>query len=147
MNMSRYLEHRRRYIEYRQAQEDLNAILNEWILAFQRTIPKITYGDRVQGNPTNKVEEYVIELENKQLRQRQQIAEQIIDGKAKLLAIAEKDLRKSHNIYDIIYTFKWVDEMRPKEIYRRLDLMGMNYSTSQIYEITKRIKAQIERAF
>ena len=73
--MSRYLEHRRRYIEYRQAQEDLNNILNEWILAFQRTIPKITYGDRVQGNPTNKVEEYVIELENKQLRQRQQIAD------------------------------------------------------------------------
>ena len=145
--MSRYLEHRRRYIEYRQAQEDLNAILNEWILAFQRTIPKITYGDRVQGNPTNKVEEYVIELENKQLRQRQQIAEQIIDGKAKLLAIAEKDLRKSHNIYDLIYTFKWVDEMKPKEIYRRLDLIGMNYSNSQIYEITKRIKAQIERAF
>ena len=145
--MSRYLEHRRRYIEYRQAQEDLNNILNEWILAFQRTIPKITYGDRVQGNPTNKVEEYVIELENKQLRQRQQIAEQIISGKAKLLEIAEKDLRKSHNIYDLIYTFKWVDEMRPKEIYRRLDLMGMNYSTSQIYEITKRIKAQIERAF
>lgn len=147
MNMSRYLEHRKRYIEYRQAQEDLNNILNEWILAFQRTIPKITYGDRVQGNPTNKVEEYVIELENKQLRQRQQIAEQIISGKAKLLEIAEKDLRKSHNIYDLIYTFKWVDEMRPKEIYRRLDLMGMNYSTSQIYEITKRIKAQIERAF
>ena len=147
MKMSRYLEHRRRHIEYRQAQEDLNAILNEWILAFQRTIPKITYGDRVQGNPTNKVEEYVIELENKQLRQRQQIAEQIISGKAKLLEIAEKDLRKSHNIYDLIYTFKWVDEMRPKEIYRRLDLMGMNYSTSQIYEITKRIKAQIERAF
>jgi hypothetical protein len=147
MNMSRYLEHRKRYIEYRQAQEDLNNILNEWILAFQRTIPKITYGDRVQGNPTNKVEEYVIELENKQLRQRQQIAEQIMDGKAKLLAIAEKDLRKSHNIYDIIYTFKWVDQMKPKEIYRRLDLMGMNYSTSQIYEITKRITAQIERAF
>lgn len=70
-----------------------------------------------------------------------------MDGKAKLLEIAEKDLRKSHNIYDIIYTFKWVDQMRPKEIYRRLDLMGMNYSTSQIYEITKRITAQIERAF
>lgn len=145
--MSRYLEHRRRYIEYRQAQEDLNNILNEWILAFQRTIPKITYGDRVQGNPTNKVEEYVIELENKQLRQRQQIAEQIISGKAKLLEIAEADLRKSHNIYDLIYTFRWVDQMKPKEIYRRLDLMGMNYSTSQIYEITKRITAQIERAF
>ena len=143
----RYLYHRKRYLEYRQAQEDLNSILNEWIMAFQRTIPKITYGDKVQGTPTNKVEEYVIELEHKQLRQRQQIAEQIIEGKAKLLEMAEADLRKSHNIYDLIYTCKWVDDMRPKEIYRKLDLMGMNYSTSQIYEITKRIKAQLERSF
>lgn len=143
----RYLYHRKRYLEYRQAQEDLNSILNEWIMAFQRTIPKITYGDKVQGTPTNKVEEYVIELEHKQLRQRQQIAEQIIEGKAKLLEMAEADLRKSHNIYDLIYTCKWVDEMRPKEIYRKLDLLGMNYSTSQIYEITKRIKAQLERSF
>lgn len=143
----RYLEHRRRYLEYRQAQEDLNNILNEWLLAFQKTMPRISYGDRVQGNPTNKIEEYIIEIENKHLHQRKQIAEQIIDGKAKLLELAEKDLRKSHNIYDLIYTFKWVDEMRPKEIYRKLDLMGMNYSNSQIYEITKRIKAQLDRSF
>lgn len=143
----KYLEHRRRYIEYRQAQEDLNNVLNEWIIAYQRTIPKISYGDRVQGNPTNKVEEYVIELEQKQLRQRKQIAEQIIDGKHKLLEMAEAELRKSKNIYDLIYTFKWVDGLKPKEIYRKLDLMGMNYSEGHIYEITKRIRAQIERNF
>ena len=143
----RYLEHRRRYVEYKQAQEDLNNILNEWILAFQRTMPKISYGDKVQGNPSNKIEEYIIEIENKHLKQRKEIAEQIIDGKAKLLELAEKDLRKSKNIYDLIYTFKWVDGLRPKEIYRKLDLMGMNYSNSQIYEITGRISRQIERNF
>lgn len=143
----KYLEHRKRYVEYQQAQEDLNQILNEWTLAFQRTIPKISYGDKVQGNPVNKTEEYVIEIENKGLRQRKQIAEQIIDGRYKLLEMAETELRKSKNIYDLIYTCKWVDDMRPKDIYRKLDLMGMNYSNSQIYEITKRIKAQIERQF
>lgn len=141
----RYLEHRKRYVEYKQAQEDLNAILDDWILAFQRTVPKISYGDKVQGNPVNKIEEYVIEVEQKGLRERQKAAEQILQGKRLLLDMAEADLRKSKNVYDIIYTMKYVDGCKPKEIYKRLDLMGMNYSASQIYEIGRRIKAQIER--
>lgn len=143
----RYLEHRKRYIEYKQAMDDLNQVLEEWILAFQRTQPKISYGDKVQGQASNKIEEYIIEVENRRLKERKEVAEQIIDGKAKLLQLAEEDLRKSKNIYDLVYTFKWVDGLKPKEIYRRLDLMGMNYSDSQIYEIRKRIKAQIERSF
>ena len=141
----KYLEHRKKYIEYCEAQNALNAVLDEWIIAFQRTQPKITYGDKVQGNPVNRTEEYVIEVESKQFYARCKQAEQIIEGKAKLLELAEKDLRKSKNIYDLIYTFRWVDGFKPKEIYRKLDLMGMNYSTSQIYEITCRIKTQIER--
>lgn len=142
-----YLEHRKRCIEYKQACNDLDNILNEWLVAFQRTMPKISYGDKVQGNPSNKTEEYIIEIEQKGLKNRKDIAEQIIDGRRKLLNEAEADLRKSKNIYDLIYTMKWVDGLRPKDVYRKLDLMGMNYSTSQIYEITKRITAQIERAF
>jgi hypothetical protein len=142
-----YLEHRKRYVEYKQACNDLQTILDEWTLAFQRTLPKISYGDKVQGNPVNKIEEYIIEVEEKGLQQRKEKAEQIIDGRVKLLNLAEADLRKSKNIYDLIYTLKWVDGLRPKDVYRKLDLMGMNYSTSQIYEITKRIRAQIERQF
>ena len=141
----KYLEHRKRYIEYKQACDDLNQVLDEWILAFQRTQPKISYGDKVQGNATNKIEEYVIEVENKRLRERKEVAEQIIDGKAKLLAMAEEELRRSKNIYDMIYTLRWVDGLKPNEIYRKLDMTGHSYSESQIYEIRKRIKAQIER--
>ena len=143
----RYLEHRRRYIEYKQAQDDLNEILNEWIVAFQRTMPKISYGDKVQGNPSNKTEEYVIEIENKRLRERSKVAEEIMHQKGILLDIAEKDLRKSKNIYDLIYTMKYVDELRPKDLYRKLDLMGMNYSRSHIYEIIKRIRLTTGRDF
>jgi gamma-glutamylcysteine synthetase len=142
-----YLDHRKRYVEYQQACDDLAEILDEWTLAFQRTVPKISYGDKVQGNPVNKIEEYIIEVEEKGLRQRKEVAEQIIDGRKKLLAEAEGILRKSGNIYDLIYTMRWVDGLRPKDVYRRLDLMGKNYSESQIYEITKRIRAQIERTF
>lgn len=145
----KYLEHRKRYIDYCQAQDDLNRILDEWILAFQKTQPKSqVYGDKVQLNNTRKpLEEYVIEVEDKHIYPRIKAAREIMDLKGELLAIKEAELRKSKNIYDIIYTLKWIDGERPKGIYRKLDMMGMNYSNSQIYEITKRIENQIERSF
>lgn len=145
----RYLTHRKRYIEYLQAQDDLNRVLDEWILAFQKTQPKsMTYGDKVQQSITGSMlDEYVITVEDKRLYSRIKAAREIMNAKGELLQIAEEELRKSKNIYDLIYTYKWVDEIKTKEIYRKLDLMGMNYSTSQIYEITKRIKRQIERDF
>ena len=144
----RYLEHRKRYIEYKEAQESLNRILDEWILAFQKTQPKSqVYGDKVQTSITGSMlDEYVITVEDKKLYSRINAAEKVMEAKGKLLQAAEDELRKSKNIYDLIYTFKWIDEMKTKEIYRNLDLMGMNYSTSQIYEITKRITHQRERA-
>lgn len=145
--MKKYLLHNKRYCEYQQAQDDLNKVLDEWILAFQKTQPKATtYGDKVQTSiTTHQIEEYVIEVEEKHLYERINDARLIIAGKADLLARAEAELRKSKNIYDLVYTAKWVDGKRTQDIYRELDLMGMNYSTSQIYEIRRRILAQIER--
>lgn len=130
-----------------QAQDDLNAVLDEWILAFQKTQPKATtYGDKVQASiRISGIEEYVIEVEERHIYTRIRDAKVIIAGKYDLMIRAEEELRKSKNIWDLIYTAKWVDGKRPRDIYRELDLMGMNYSTSQIYEIIRRIKAQIER--
>ena len=143
----RYLLHNKRYSDYLRAQDELNRVLDEWILAFQKTQPKATtYGDKVQSFDTHaRAEEYVIEVEERHIYQRIKDAKTIIEGKAELLKIAEQEVRKSKNIWDIIYTLKWVDGKRPKDIYRELDLMGTNYSQSQIYEIIRRIKAQIER--
>lgn len=144
----KYLIHRKRYLEYCKAQDDLNRILDEWILAFQKTQPKSqTYGDKVQSSITGSMlDEYVIAVEDKRLYSRINAANQIMEAKGELVKIAEEELRKSRNIYDLIYTYKWIDSLKTKEVYRKLDLMGMNYSTSQIYEITKRIKNQIERS-
>lgn len=141
----KYLIHNKRYQEYLQAQDDLNRVLDEWILAFQKTQPKATtYGDKVQSSKTtNSIEDYVIEVEEKRLYQRMRDAGVIIGGKKELADLAEIELRKSKDIYDLVYTAKFVDGKRTKEIYRELDLMGKNYSTSQIYDIIRRIKAQI----
>jgi len=142
-----YLEHNKQWNEYQQAQQDLQNVLDEWEVVFQRTQPKVKYGEHTSGSPVNKVEEYVIEVERRQLKQRVEDAKAMIEAKKELLDITEEQLRKSRNIYDLIYTKKWVDHKRPKDIYRELDLMGMNYSRSHIYEVINRIKAQIQRDF
>lgn len=142
-----YLEHNKRWNEYIQAQQDLQNVLDEWEVVFQRTQPKVKYGEHTSGSPVNKVEEYVIEVERRQLRKRIEDAKEVINAKKELLDIAEEQLRKSRDIYDLIYTKKWVDHKRPKDIYRELDFMGMSYSRSHIYVVIKRIRQQIGRDF
>ena len=141
----KYLMHNKRYQEYLQAQDDLNKVLDEWILAFQKTQPKATtYGDKVQSSiTTNNIEEYVIEVEEKHLYQRIRDAGVIIGGKKELADLAEIELRQSTDISDLVYTAKFVDGKRTKDIYRELDLMGISYSERQLYDIIRRIKAQI----
>ena len=142
-----YLDHNRQWNEYQEAQANLQNVLDEYMVVFQRTQPKIKYGERTSGNPVNKTEEYVIEVERRRLRERMSEAQEIIEAKKVLLDIAEADLRKSRNIYDLIYLKKWVDRKRPKDIQRELDLLGMSYSRGHIYVIINRIKAQINRDF
>lgn len=142
-----YLEHNKRYCDYLQAQRDLNEVLEEYMIVFQRTQPKGNYSERISGSPKNKTEEYVIELDRRQLNRRIADAKLIIQAKKDLLDMAEEQLRKSKDIYDLIYTKKFVDRKRPKDIYRELDLMGMNYSRSHIYEIIKRIRQTTGRNF
>ena len=130
-----------------QAQNDLQEVLDEYTIVFQKTQPKGNYSERISSTPKNKTEEYVIELDRRQLNRRIADAKLIIQAKKDLLDMAEEQLRKGKDIYDLIYTKKFVDRKRPKDIYRELDLMGMNYSRSHIYEIIKRIRQTTGRDF
>ena len=145
--MRYYLEHNKQWCEYEQAEADLQAIIDEYMVVFQRTQPKVKYGEYTSGQPVNKTEEYVIEVERRRLKERMTEAQEIIQAKKVLLDFAERQVRNSRDIYDLIYTKKWIDRKRPKDIYRELDLMGMNYSRGHIYEIIRRIKAQTGRDF
>lgn len=142
-----YLDHNKQYIEYLYAKKELQDVLDEWQVVFERTQPKVKYGEHTSGQSTNKVEEYVIEVERRHLHQRLEDAKMVLSAKVDLLAEAEAELRKSRNIYDLIYVKKWLDHKRAKDIYRELDFMGISYSKSHIYEIIKRIKANVRRDF
>lgn len=142
-----YLEHNKRYCEFTQAQRDLQEVLNEKDTIQARTEPKISYEERVSGSPRNQTEEYVIEMERRNLRKRIDDAQAIVDARRYLLNIAEEQLRKSKDLYDLIYTMRWVDGHKVRYIQRKLDFMGIECSRSHMYEIIKRIRQQIRRDF
>ena len=141
-----YKEHRKEYIEYTQAQAVWNNVIDEYIAAFQRTQPHSPCYSGVQmSGHVNRVEEYIIEVESKDLKRRAEDAEKVLHLKRELLDLKESELRKSHDIYDLLYAGKWIDHKKVSEIQRELDLKGICYSTSQVYEILKRIRNEIER--
>lgn len=144
--MRYYKEHRKEYLEYLQAQDVLNDVVNDYLVAFQKTQPHSPCYSGIQySGIVDKTADYVIEVESKHLKQRAEDAEKALHLKKEILDLKEADLRKSRDIYDLLYTAKWIDNKRVKDIIRDLDLKGIYYSTSQIYEIIKRIKKEIER--
>ena len=146
--MKYYKEHRKAYIDFLNAQNVVNDVVEEYLLAFQKTQPHSpSYSDTGTpiGNRVNKTEEYIIEVEHKDLKRRAEDATILLNLKQKLLDIKEVELRKSCNVYDAVYVAKWVDHKKTKDIVRDLDFKGLGYSTSQVYEIIKRIGNEIER--
>lgn len=138
--MQHYLEHNKRYCDYLLALNDLKEVSEEYEVIFQRTQPKGNYSERISGSPKNKTEEYVIEVERRQLNRRIEDAKAIVDTKKYLLDRAEEELRKSKDLYDLIYTMRWVDGHRVRYIQRRLDFIGIECSRSHLYEVIKRIR-------
>lgn len=141
-----YKEHRKEYVEYQQAQAVLNGIIEEYMQALQRVQPHSPcLSDATTGSRINRTEEYIIEVERKDLKRRAEDAERVLHLKRELLDLKEAELRKSKNVYDCLYAGKWIDHKKVSEIQRELDLKGICYSTSQVYEILKRIRTEIER--
>lgn len=144
--MRYYKEHRKEYNEYIQAQNALRGVIDEYLEAFQRTQPHSPCYTGVQySGHINRVEEYIIEVEAKHLRQRAEDAERVLHLKKELLDLKEEELRNSKDVYDLIYAGRYIDHKKVSEIIRELDFKGICYSTGHVYEILNRIKAEIER--
>lgn len=145
VRMKRYIEHRNEYNEFLEAQAVLNGVIEDYLVVFQKTQPHSPCYNGIKNyNRTNRTEEFIIEVERKGLKHRAEEAERVLKLKGELLDIKEAELRKSCDIYDLLYTAKWVDHKKTSDIIRELDFMGIYYSTSQIYEILKRIRNEIE---
>lgn len=149
--MRLYLEHRKYYISYLDAQKRYEDILNEYDILLQRVQPKNALAEHereysnetvlpASGTKVNKAEEYAIAMEQKQIRKRLDDAKYILQERFDLLDLKEQELRKSRDIYNLIYTFKWVDGLKADAIVERT-----GYSRSQVYNILRHLNKQLER--
>lgn len=146
--MKEYLTHRQYYLQFLQAQESLRTIIDEREMLFQMTQPKSSVSDteRVSGGTrTNKAEEYVIALEQRRIKERTEEAKDILQDRLLLLKQKESEIRKSQDIWTMVYVAKYIDGMKPDRIQRSLEYQDVYYSRSQIYEILRHLKKQLER--
>ena len=130
--------------EYEKARKRYNiavlryeSILREKERLFDRVLPNAVQFDKEKVNSTptgNKFDDYVIQIEEKQINTRLKEAEQIIGERGKLLKTREQDLRSSRHYLDIIYTLKELDCLNAYQIANKL-----HYSKSQIYRALERI--------
>lgn len=140
-DMRNYIEHRKQYLDCLNTQAMFNDVINEYDMAFQKTQPHSPcYSGMKPDIRINRAEEFVIEIESKNLKQRSEEARMILHLKTELLKMKEAELRKSFDIYDIVYVSRWIDNKPTKEIVRQV-----GYSSGQVYEIIKRIDKQIAR--
>ena len=93
------------------------------------------------GSKTNQIEEYVIRAEEEKIAQRLDEAKRILEDRLLLLKNKEEDLRKSKNNDDVLYTMRYIDHMRVRDISRKT-----HYSKSQIYRRLDYIRGKMKDA-
>ena len=149
--MRLYLVHRKFYLAYLSAQNDVERIVDEWATIVSKTDPRCTLAEHERdfvstvalpsgSNTIGKAEQYAIEMEQHRIRERLTEAKEILEERAYLLEQKENDLRKSADLYDRVYTLKWIDHLKPEDIAEKV-----HYSRSQVYNIIGHLSAQLER--
>lgn len=130
-----YLDIQHKYIL---SMQEVDKILNEKELLFQRTQPKSPVMDveRVSGgSPENKIETYIVELERKKIDERLKKAKEIMYDRHELYLLTSENLKGSRDKYDMIFVLKWIDGKNAKDISRLL-----HYSESHVYRMINKIK-------
>ena len=130
------------YEQYKARYNDLQNIFASFLLEkeslFTKTLPNaIRYDkDRVQSSiDGNLLESYVIKLEDSRIDEKLDHVRQTLQDWEILLDAKERDLRKSQDKYDRIYTFKYLDGYGIKKICKI-----MNYSRAQTYRMIGQIE-------
>lgn len=150
--MRLYLEHRGYYLSYLEAQKKLEDIINEYEAILTKVQPKSSLAEHERefsketilppsGKKINKAEEYAIAMEQRKIKERLSDAKLILQERFNLLDLKEQEIRKSRDIYNRIYTLKWIDGLKADAI-----IEETGYSRSQVYNILKHLSKQLERS-
>lgn len=133
-----YEEYKNRYY---MTQQNYNDLLTEKERLFVRTQPNAIRYDKlnVKSSPnSNVLEDYVIEKEKKQLDRRIAEMKVLLDDRRNLMLLKEAELRKSKDMYNRIYTMRYLEDMSVERIAKKV-----NYSVSQVYRILTKIIASL----
>ena len=107
-----YLEYERIKNKYAAVQEQFAQALMEKERLFTRTLPSaIRYDkDKVQNSvDDNPLEDFVISAEEKELDGKISRFRTLLDDWRVLLEVKEAELRKSKDIFNIIYVMRYID--------------------------------------
>lgn len=149
--MRLYLEHRKLYLQYQEALQRVEDVLNEYETISAKIQPKSSLAEHERefsketilppsGKKINKAEEYAIAMEQHRIEERLHSSKLILQERTELLKLKEIELRKSRNIYNMIYTAKWIDGLKSEVIVKQT-----GYSRSQVYNIIGHLTKQLER--
>lgn len=140
--MSLYLEYEDCKKKYNQIVESFESTLEEKERLFMKTQPKGTKIDKVSvegGVNNNLFDNYLMEVEKKQLNQKLDEARKIVDERYKYLKTKELELRASKDWVDKIYVYRFIEQLPVKTI-----LHLIPYQEAQIYRIINEIKREIK---
>lgn len=128
-------------IKYLDTQQGITQILNEKERLFAKTQPKSVQFDKERvsgGQQGNAFEDYMIEKERKQIDERLTEMKGLLAERRSLLKLKEEELRASKDVRDIIYCYRYLENVSGYEIAKLT-----NYSKSQIYRTLKEIDKKI----
>lgn len=138
-----YLEYERAKANFRSAQVMFEEALLEKERLFTITQPKaITYDkDVIQTSPCGDVlDRYVIALEDERIEEKLRPFRELVMNRESLLDVKERELRKSADVFDKMYVYRFLEGMSIRGISKI-----MNYSRAQTYKKLQSIQKKIKK--
>lgn len=125
---------------YYRMQTKVNEILNEKERLFNATQPKAMNYGTIQGGgkAVNSFDEYLVKCEDEEIDKRLMEAKRLLFEREKLMVMAEKELRESKDILDVVYRMAMIDNIKIRTIANRLC-----YSESQVYRFIEKIQKEL----
>ena len=139
-----YLDYECAKQRYQDAQNSVNAILNEAEELFAMTQPNSVRVDKERvsgGKQENVFEAYLIEKERRCIDQRLLEAKSLLEERKYLLKLKEQELRSSKESFDRIYRYRYIDKLQGWKIAKMI-----GYSKSQVYRILSMMGQEIKDA-
>ena len=125
--------------KYLDAQQKLNAIIEEKENLFSRTQPKSPNWDKMPSSESeNAFDSYLIAKEKAKIDQRIKEMQKIVDERRSLLRQKEQELYESKDLCDIIYRMKYLESKTVPDLMRKL-----HFGRTQIYKFISIVQSEI----